>query len=72
MAKSISNQLELGMEEQNLLVSETNDVVFKMSKKIAQLTKVVYYLNTKTEDHSTEIESLIQNYEEEIDNVIEF
>lgn len=27
------------------------DIQFKMSKKIAQLTKVIYQLNSKNEDH---------------------
>ena len=27
------------------------DIHFKMSKKIAQLTKVIYQLNSKNEDH---------------------
>ncbi|KAI9352619.1 hypothetical protein BDR26DRAFT_196572 [Obelidium mucronatum] len=46
------------------------EVVFKMSKKIAQLTKVIYYLNTKNEDHNVEIQSLIDAYEEELAEVI--
>ena len=40
-----------------------------MSKKIAQLTKVIYYLNTKNEDHSVEVQSLIDAYEDEIAEV---
>ncbi|TPX68859.1 hypothetical protein SpCBS45565_g02845 [Spizellomyces sp. 'palustris'] len=47
------------------------DVVYKLSKKIAQLTKVIYYLNTKNEDHTTEIQSLAEAYEDEIQEVIE-
>ncbi|KAJ3025703.1 UNVERIFIED_CONTAM: hypothetical protein HDU68_006785 [Siphonaria sp. JEL0065] len=41
-----------------------------MSKKIAQLTKVIYYLNTKNEDHNVEIQSLIDAYEDELAEVI--
>jgi hypothetical protein len=40
-----------------------------MSKKIAQLTKVIYFLNTKNEDHHVEIQSLIDAYEEELGEV---
>jgi len=29
----------------------TPDLLFKMSKKIAQLTKVIYFLNTQMEDY---------------------
>ncbi|KAJ3404898.1 hypothetical protein HDU80_002205 [Chytriomyces hyalinus] len=46
------------------------EVVFKMSKKIAQLTKVIYYLNTKNEDHNVEIQSLIDAYEDELTETI--
>ncbi|ORY37894.1 hypothetical protein BCR33DRAFT_769488 [Rhizoclosmatium globosum] len=46
------------------------EVVFKMSKKIAQLTKVIYYLNTKNEDHNVEIQSLIDAYEDELTEVL--
>ncbi|KAJ1342615.1 hypothetical protein BSLG_002713 [Batrachochytrium salamandrivorans] len=42
------------------------DTLFKMSKKIAQLTKVIYYLNTKNEDHSVEMQNLVDSYEAEI------
>ncbi|KAH6571148.1 hypothetical protein BASA62_004030 [Batrachochytrium salamandrivorans] len=47
------------------------DTLFKMSKKIAQLTKVIYYLNTKNEDHSVEMQNLVDSYEAEITEVIE-
>ncbi|XJO75647.1 hypothetical protein BDV3_006292 [Batrachochytrium dendrobatidis] len=47
------------------------DILFKMSKKIAQLTKVIYYLNTKNEDHSLEIQNMVDAYELEIAEVIE-
>lgn len=45
------------------------DVVYKLSKKIAQLTKVIYYLNTKNEDHTVEVQSLAEAYEDEIQQV---
>ncbi|KAI8591508.1 hypothetical protein BDZ88DRAFT_469591 [Geranomyces variabilis] len=46
------------------------DIIYKISKKIAQLTKVIYYLNTKNEDHAVEIQSLAEAYEDEIQDVI--
>ncbi|KNC98974.1 uncharacterized protein SPPG_05930 [Spizellomyces punctatus DAOM BR117] len=52
-------------------VAAPPDVVYKLSKKIAQLTKVIYYLNTKNEDHTTEIQSLAEAYEDEIQEVVE-
>ncbi|KAJ3343151.1 hypothetical protein HDU93_009701 [Gonapodya sp. JEL0774] len=41
-----------------------------MSKKIAQLTKVIYYLNSKQEDHAFEVQSINSVYEEEIESII--
>lgn len=41
-----------------------------MSKKIAQLTKVVYYLNTKHEDTQQTLDAVVGEYEEEITQVI--
>lgn len=43
-----------------------SDQFFKMSKKIAQLTKVVAYLHSKQDDHDTEIHSTKDAYENEI------
>jgi Family with sequence similarity 184, A and B len=41
-----------------------------MSKKIAQLTKVVYYLNTKNEDHVTELTDVNYNHEDEMQELL--
>ncbi len=38
-----------------------------MQKKIAQLTKVIYHLNSKNEEHGSELKSLSEAYESEID-----
>ncbi|KAJ3413612.1 hypothetical protein HDV05_007756 [Chytridiales sp. JEL 0842] len=51
-------------------VNAPPEVVYKMSKKIAQLTKVIYYLNTKNEDHNVEVQSLVDAYEEELAEAI--
>ena len=48
----------------------TADLHHKMSKKIAQLTKVIYHLNTKNDDHDWEIKSLTQQYETEISEIL--
>lgn len=45
-------------------------LLFKMSKKIAQLTKVIYYLNTKNEDGSIKIKSVEEAYESELSETI--
>ncbi|RKO94808.1 hypothetical protein BDK51DRAFT_30963 [Blyttiomyces helicus] len=51
-------------------VSASPEIAFRMCKKIAQLTKVIYYLNTKIEDHNVEIQSQAEAYEDEINDVI--
>ncbi len=47
----------------------TPELHFKLCKKIAQLTKVVYHLHTKNEDHEAEIRELAIAYEQQIDEV---
>lgn len=42
------------------------DILFKMSKKIAQLTKVVFILNSKQEDHANELRDAQTAHEHEI------
>lgn len=42
------------------------DMMFKISKKIAQLTKVIYSLNTRNDDLELELEGLRANYEQRL------
>lgn len=46
------------------------DLHHKMSKKIAQLTKVIYHLNTKNEDHAVEVEQIQANHAQEIQQIL--
>lgn len=46
------------------------DVHLKMSKKIAQLTKVIYHLNTKNDDHDLEISKLNERHQGEIQQIL--
>ena len=46
------------------------DLHHKMSKKIAQLTKVIYHLNTKNEDNQSEIENVNYNHQLEIQHIL--
>jgi hypothetical protein len=46
------------------------DLHHKMSKKIAQLTKVIYHLNTKNEDHQTELDVMTANHQMEIQQIL--
>ncbi|ESO96981.1 hypothetical protein LOTGIDRAFT_115288 [Lottia gigantea] len=41
-----------------------------MSKKIAQLTKVIYALNTKNDEHEAVVQSLKENHEEELHQLL--
>lgn len=42
----------------------------RMSKKIAQLTKVIYHLNSKNEDHDMDLQELAEQYETEIEQIL--
>ncbi|XP_036173837.1 protein FAM184A isoform X6 [Myotis myotis] len=46
------------------------DLHLKMSKKIAQLTKVIYALNTKNDEHESAIQALKDAHEEEIQQIL--
>ena len=46
------------------------DLHHKMSKKVAQLTKVIYHLNAKNEEHDLELSQLADQYENEIDSIM--
>uniref|UniRef100_A0A673C9D7 Zgc:85722 n=1 Tax=Sphaeramia orbicularis TaxID=375764 RepID=A0A673C9D7_9TELE len=48
----------------------SQDLHLKMSKKIAQLTKVIYALNTKNDEHEEEIESLKEAHEDEVQHIV--
>lgn len=44
----------------------TGDTHYKMCKKIALLTKVIYHLNIKNEDHDDEVSRLRARHDDEI------
>lgn len=46
------------------------DLHHKMCKKIAQLTKVIFHLNSKNDDHEWEMRSLTDQYESEISEIL--
>ncbi|XP_077157034.1 protein FAM184A isoform X4 [Paroedura picta] len=62
-SSSSATSSQLGMEY-------NQDLHLKMSKKIAQLTKVIYALNTKNDEHETAIQALKDAHEEEIQQII--
>nr|XP_012377649.2 protein FAM184A isoform X6 [Dasypus novemcinctus] len=48
----------------------SQDLHLKMSKKIAQLTKVIYALNTKNDEHESAIQAFKDAHEEEIQQIL--
>ena len=46
------------------------DLHVKVCKKVAQLTKVIYALNTKSDEQDTIINSLKENYEKDIEKIM--
>uniref|UniRef100_A0A8C8J7Q0 Protein FAM184A/B N-terminal domain-containing protein n=1 Tax=Oncorhynchus tshawytscha TaxID=74940 RepID=A0A8C8J7Q0_ONCTS len=56
--------------EAGLTMEYTQDLHLKMSKKIAQLTKVIYALNTKNDEHEDEMESLREAHEDEVQHIV--
>lgn len=66
--KSISNIFR--SSSKNVAADSNKEIIFKMSKKIAQLTKVVFYLNTKNEDGEQALKSIVNNYESELNETV--
>ena len=46
------------------------DLHHKMSKKIAQLTKVIYHLHTRNEDHQSELDAITYNHQSEVQQLM--
>ena len=42
----------------------------KMCKKVAQLTRVIFYLNTKNDEYENNLKSVVNAYEQELDSPI--
>ena len=47
------------------------DLHLKMSKKIAQLTKVIYHLNTRNEDFSIDLKAEKQSHANEVEEILQ-
>ncbi|XP_067657871.1 protein FAM184A-like isoform X1 [Haliotis asinina] len=48
----------------------TQDMHLKMSKKIAQLTKVIYALNTKNDEHEAVLQNIKEQHESELQQLL--
>ncbi|KAM9317231.1 protein FAM184A [Gastrophryne carolinensis] len=53
-----------------LSMEYTAELHLKMSKKIAQLTKVIYALNTRNDEHESGIQAIKEAHEEEIQQIL--
>jgi chromosome segregation ATPase len=49
----------------------SDDLIHTMSKKIAQLTKVIYLLNTKSDEHDYETKCIRESHENDVKDVLE-
>ena len=47
-----------------------SELHLKMCKKVAQLTRVIFYLNTKNDDYENNLKSVVHAYESELDSTI--
>ncbi|XP_078092964.1 protein FAM184B-like [Mustelus asterias] len=47
-----------------------SELHLKMSKKIAQLTKVIYALNTKSDEHEAALQAIKEAHQEEVQHII--
>ena len=56
-----------GEDSSHHMVSD--DMLYKLSKKIAQLTKVIYSLNTKNDDLEFDMENMRHGYEDKLEKV---
>ena len=56
-----------GQTQAHHMVSD--DMLYKLSKKIAQLTKVIYSLNTKNDDLEFDMENMRHGYEDKLEKV---
>ncbi|XP_020827290.1 protein FAM184A isoform X2 [Phascolarctos cinereus] len=59
-----------GAQQSAFSMDYSQDLHLKMSKKIAQLTKVIYALNTKNDEHESSIQALRDAHEEEIQQIL--
>jgi len=50
---------------------ETSDLQNKFSKKIAQLTKVIFLLNTRNDENDNNVKQITKAYEQEMDGVVQ-
>ncbi|XP_018419333.1 PREDICTED: protein FAM184A isoform X3 [Nanorana parkeri] len=69
-AKFVPSSPGVMAHQAGLNMEYTADLHLKMSKKIAQLTKVIYALNTRNDEHESGVQAIKEAHEEEIQQII--
>ncbi|XP_038046349.1 protein FAM184A-like [Patiria miniata] len=64
------NKVGAGAASGQASADVTPELHLKMSKKIAQLTKVIYALNTKNDEHEAVVQNLKETHEEELQQLV--
>lgn len=68
---STKHHQQTRVEPQNVFAEVSGDLHLKMLKKIAQLTKVIYALNTKNDEHENVISNIRAQHNEEKELLIQ-
>ena len=55
---------------QNAMSAQQSSLHHMMCKKVAQLTKVIFHLNSKNEDQEFRLQELQRTYEAEIESIV--
>ncbi|XP_040206254.1 protein FAM184A isoform X1 [Rana temporaria] len=69
-AKFVPSSSGVMAHQAGLNMEYTADLHLKMSKKIAQLTKVIYALNTRNDEHESGVQAIKEAHEEEIQQIL--
>ncbi|KAM4771367.1 protein FAM184A [Rhinophrynus dorsalis] len=69
-AKFVPSSPGVMAHQAGMSMEYTAELHLKMSKKIAQLTKVIYALNTKNDEHESGIQAIKEAHEEEIQQIL--
>jgi len=73
-ASSLSHRVlhrPLGARSDGREPADDAELHSKLCKKVAQLTKVIYHLNTRNEDSEGRLQLLQDDYEAEIENLLQ-
>ncbi|XP_053314907.1 protein FAM184A isoform X2 [Spea bombifrons] len=69
-AKFVPSSPGIMAHQAGMSMEYTAELHLKMSKKIAQLTKVIYALNTRNDEHESGIQAIKEAHEEEIQKIL--